>query len=239
VTGEAETEVLPDGSYLLEELPAGQARVTVHESTREGPVRWTFSVDQTTTLLEAGRTRELDFAWHEVLVGVRVEDPDGAPVAGVGVTAHAPGVSNWTWFETDAEGVTEVRLRRPGPVRLAVDSHEHGVASAEVELVAGTNESLTLVLDHGAPFGGRLTVPPGTDVGERARAGFHVMRKDGDSSAYLTVTMPSRSAEFHVLGLQPGSYTANLSLPGQEFGELEFELPEGGRADFVLEFTPK
>jgi hypothetical protein len=129
------TETLPDGSYLFENLPAGDYDITVDTSDPDMPAGLTTETYNPTTVTVPDSTpvtgTDIGFTGDGVVDGAILHDTDGdavgdLPISGVAVTAvwtdPATGVTNTYTTTTDAAGAYTFTNVPAGDYTVTVDT---------------------------------------------------------------------------------------------------------------------
>ena len=221
------TTVESDGSYQLNELPAGSYRIqfTPGEWGDAYPEQWwggdTF-VAATPVMVEAGKfSDDIDAIIRtrlRSLVG-RVTDTTGAPVADIPVGAYAPRDTNESyptdWSSTDTDGTFELRvLPNDYRLRFGIAHYEEryvtefyddrqSLAEAEVVTVPDGQPPVSIgpvSLSKRPAMSGRLTDQRSSPIVKGLVVGY---RADGSHAFDVQTDVDGR---WRSPGLVPGSY---------------------------------
>ena len=127
-----------DGTYVLAQLPATDVRVHFRPCNG-GPYveEWyADSLDPSTATpvsLTAGESRTgIDAQLAAgITVSGHVSDPDGNPIAGVGVSVNPDGPGSGAWGQTDANGDYNTGALRPGTYRVQFQGDGSGTWATE------------------------------------------------------------------------------------------------------------
>jgi hypothetical protein len=222
-----------DGSFALEDVPAGAWTVTVeaagYEAARVAGV--IVREDETTPDVEVRATK------GRALRGRVLDAVTGRPVIGATVSADGgsgglplpPGFEDGASF-TDADGRFELIGLALGTARLVARHSEYAEASKLVEVAAVTPEidirlssggtlSGVVVSEAGAPVGGAaVSVQAGGQGGMRFGPGPGL----GGSSA-----LSDDGGRFRVDRLSAGRYSVTASLRGRSSTPVEVALQAG------------
>jgi hypothetical protein len=195
----------------------------------------------------AGDSGERDFV---VALGasldIEVVDSARDPVAGVEVTLARLGVDPFeNWQITDQGGKVAYPALAAGPFELRLASESYGVYRRRIELEAGDEENLQVVLgEEGSTLEGRVFLPDGqpaaglkvfVDTGERISPPPVSTRID-ELGFYHLEGLPSGKVAVEVSGR--GAYAPifrrhlRLELPQHQ---LDIELPESSARELEIE----
>lgn len=253
LTGYETQELVPgeDGTYALEDLPAGRFRVALWEEheTDQGWT-WTRELVERDVTLAPGEAAVVHFRLRTTPIEVRVARADGEPATGgyVSVQALEPG-------DTAAggggvkEGAARIELLHGGRVRVAARCGEEGMASLETTLEPGEgNDPVQLVLVRGVPVSGRVRVPDEVDMHESSVGSLRIEHSpalrllrvdDGTEWNSVPLTFVSGEASFRLGGITPGTWSAQVVNSPHDFLPLTLEIGADGAPDLELVFEER
>ena len=208
------------GTFTFANLAPGRYRLEIH--VNDGSFGWRRGEPHHSAELEVEKGDALreDLLLRDTKVLVRVVDEDGQPQSGVRARIEhlAPGVTTSTDEAAAEDGEVVLRTRQGGRVRLMARSTTKGVASREVDLVAGEeNGPFELRLDPGVTITGTATMDP---TASEQWARYHnspfqatfvpVDEPRGKLQTYLAFTEDD-SVEYALAGLSAGRWRVELT----------------------------
>ncbi len=222
------TRTAADGTYAVEVAETGSYAVAasdgVHRRARREGVQATVGE----------RTSGIDLRLAEpgaAIVG-RVSDPQGAPIAGVGVVVlgAAQGIS--LQAGTDAGGRYRVGGLDAGEYRVTAfsDAHLLDLAGKSVQVPATGDVVLDIVLETGLAIEGTVVGPAGEPVaGARVSASPERVRADKARSGSGRDAKSGPDGRFSLSGLAEGTFALRASGPnGGAYTSARLEGVEAG-----------
>ncbi|MEM9799926.1 MAG: carboxypeptidase-like regulatory domain-containing protein [Planctomycetota bacterium] len=177
---------------------------------------------------------DLDLAYTYLTVQA-VDKFSGRPVSDVEVKIDSGGPfrRNRTTFETDSSGLTQVLLADKSEHQLVATHEGYSRSTAKVKAsMAEDGKPVRIELEPRIPCAGTVRFVDGT---EPPREMWMHVTTSGFEDSWTQVSSEEMTFEFE--GLVPGTYKAELwGGPRRGMLEANFELPEGGDVNLVLEF---
>lgn len=246
--GGFETTTFGDGTFVLENLPAGRFDLRVEATgfapltvpgveipelpqaaeTGEDAARELRTLDLGTILVEPGA----------ILAG-RVVDPDGAALAGVEVRVGPPQSMQWMPTRTEADTTTDadgrflLPDRKPGEI---VDVHLQGAGHAFALLprvmLGEESADLRVVLEPVGRVSGRVVDEDGRGIPGATLNGW---RQGRDSRHFFSTRQVRGEADgsFAFAEAFPGEITLRAEAPGHQTAERTLTLAPGRTLDGV------
>ncbi len=210
-------EILADGRYRIDELTPGAWRVTAL-------VDGALEASGTVLLAEGQSEAVLDL---EVEPGATVTGRvllDGAPIAGVRVTAVGPGSA---YARTSHDGVFRLRRLAPGRYTLALLDEERGLGLGRALEVGADDVEIAIEIASGS-LAGRVTAgATGAPI-----EGAVVTLEGSNPDLRLVFSGPAVRTDagglFELPRLAPGGYVVKTEAEGFAPLETRVEIPEGG-----------
>jgi hypothetical protein len=168
----------------------------------------------------------IDFALAVgALVRGRVVTNTGAPVAGVKIEASSSTGGRLDEFEatTLADGSFRIEALPAGPFTLSAQTAGQGRGEIDVEIAAGGNHEVKIVLDEGAVATGKVRFADG-----RPASGATV---EAGGQTCQTVAGPDGS--FRLVGLRPGTSVLFARANGQRSSLYDVELLRGEKSPAI------
>ena len=221
-----------DGTFVLENVPAGQTQVVVNAPG------YTSSRIPNVNVEEGREIRDLEVEMDRgVRLYGRVTGPDGAPVAGAGVRMDTmnrrvmtAGPMQATSTVTDANGDYSIEALEAGE-KTFVFSRSGYLTEQKSATLSGTETRLDVQMSNGIRVGGTVMTDSGAPVGE-ARV-FASAAAGGGFGGSSTVT--DSNGNFTFEGLAPGRYRFTANKQGLASGEvLDFNVAPGAQVRITM-----
>jgi hypothetical protein len=110
---------------------------------------------------------------------------------------------------------------------------------AVADIVLPSREPFTLTLDLGVPCSGRVEITPDPGADINLWLSLVDTRNDNNYENFGWQSLEKGDRDFEVIGVPPGSYSAQLYVGNGKNAQCNFDLGQNGDDHLVLRFTLK